>query len=95
MVAGSLWTAWPLTSSTTTEEAPHVQASACLAGCAARFAGAAAAATVRTSARQAKTRRRPRFIWFQRHMASKSYGGALFPSSKDGPRNRDLPQLGG
>jgi hypothetical protein len=32
VVTGSLWTSWPLTCSTTTDEAPHVQASARFAG---------------------------------------------------------------
>ena len=62
LVAGSLWTSWPLISSTTTEDAPQLQLSA-------RLAGAAAAATVKTSARQARTSKKPRFIWLQRHMA--------------------------
>ncbi len=62
VVTGSLCAYWPLTASTTTDEAPHVQASA-------RFAGGALAATVSTTSRQAKTSMRGRFIWIQRHMA--------------------------
>ncbi len=62
VVAGSLWTSWPLTCSTTTDEAPQVQSSD-------RLAGAALAAKVRTTSRQAEINMSPRFISFQRHMA--------------------------
>ena len=62
VVTGSLWTNWPLTSSTTTDEAPQLHASA-------RLAGAAPAAMVRTTNRQTAMMMRPRFIWLQRHMA--------------------------
>jgi hypothetical protein len=60
VVTGSLWTSLPLTCSTTIDDAPQVQVSD-------RFAGAAPAATVRTTIRQAAKITRPRFIWLQRH----------------------------
>ena len=61
VVAGSLCTSWPFTCSTTTDEAPQVQSSD-------RLAGAALAAIVKTTSKQAKMSMRPRFIRLQRHM---------------------------
>jgi hypothetical protein len=55
VVTGSLWANWPLTSPTTTDEAPQLHTSA-------RCAGAVLAATVRTTNRQTTMMMRPRFI---------------------------------